>query len=211
MTRKRYGKYVSRVGSAGKAGKARKKKRYGGSAVAIRDAQVDIVPPSAVSAGNLAGVATPEPEHEFDFHDDDEDPDFMELLHHAHSEMRSFGEHNALHINHGFDPQMAYVMPQNIDTKSMAEAIRDKHLGGGLWEDIQHGVADGLAIGGSMGQIVGGATAGIGTALIATPVGAPLIAAGAGMFAVGTGAKLTGELAGSHVKTPGVNLGKFVL
>ena len=113
-------------------------------------------------------------------------------------------------------------MPHEIDLHKMAHHIsrkhtqynshhNRKHVGGGLWEDIGHGVADGLTIGGSLGQIMGGTVGGVGTALLATPAGAPLIAAGGAMFAMGTGAKMTGELAGSNVKTPGVSLDKFIL
>ena len=166
MTRKRYGKYVSRVGSAPK--NPRKKKRYGGGvAPELPDAN------PAPAMPNLAGVAAPE----FDDFDEDEDPDFMELLHHAHSEMRSFGEHNAMHINHGFDPQMAYVAPQNIDTKSMAEAIRDKHLGGGLnWDMVGENIGHASVFAGELGL----AASGVATFL--NPM------AGAAMAAVSAGA-----------------------
>ena len=163
MTRKRYGKYVSRVGAVPK--KARKKKRYGGG-VSL-DAPQTNVPPSA-------GL---DDDFDDDFDDDNVDPDFMKLLHHAHSEVRSFGEHNALHINHGFDPQMAYVLPQKIDTKSMAEAIRDKHLGGALdWDKIGKKIGHASVFAGELGL----AASGVATFL--NPM------AGAAMAAVSAGA-----------------------
>ena len=153
MTRKRYGKYVSRVGNAPKA---RKKKRYGGS--------VDVpVPPSAVrhfQGGSAVGGGL-----------DEEEDDFVELLRDAGSSMQGF-DHNALHINHGFDPHMSYVMPQNINTKAMAEAVRDKHLGGALdWDKIGKKFGHASVLAGEIGLAASGVVA------YAFPPAAPAMAA----------------------------------
>ena len=160
MTRKRYGKYVSRVSRA-----PRNKKRYGGSAPAAAPGEVQ-----------YSGESPPE-------YPEDEDPDFLEILRDA-SEQRhrlGFGQHNALHINHGFDQYMSYVAPQNIDTKSMAEAVRDKHVGGGLdWDKIGKKIGHASVFAGEVGLAASGVAAFINPAV------------GAGMAAISAGAVGTG-------------------
>ena len=236
MGKKRFGKYVSRLTS-----RSSTRKKHGGSARVAGSANVGgsaqvggsaNVGGSARVAGSVVASSfegdvshdktngvmpvafTP---HIFDNHVTADEDLFKEI---DIDPLMPF--HNSLAINHGLREHFSYDSPHEIDLEAMASAIRDKHMrvdhhgnrkhvAGGLWEDIQRGVGDGLTIGGSLGQIIGGATGALGTALIATPVGAPMVAAGAGMFALGTGAKLSGELAGSEIKTPGVSIDKFIL
>jgi hypothetical protein len=177
MTRKRYGKYVSRV--SGAPARARKKKRYGGSVVPVHErGETNFVPPSAVRhfQGGSAAVGGNAQE---------EDPDFLELLRDAGSSIRGsrsrFGQHNALHINHGFDQHMSYVMPQNIDTKSMAEAVRDKHLGGALdWDKIGKKFGHASVFAGEVGLAASGVVG-----YMFPPAGAAVAAVSAGAVGVG--------------------------
>ena len=205
--KKRFGKYVSRVRAP--------RKRVGGSVVAT-------APTTAPPAIDVVSKAMQPPVAKA-YQIEDEISPAEAMLKSVVAEPL-MAHHDSLAIHHGLHDAEAfhYQEPLNIDLHKMAEEIgkrharyghhsMNKHVGGGLWQDIQHGVADGLTIGGSLGQIIGGTTAGIGTALLATPAGAPLIAAGGAMFSVGTGAKMTGELAGSKIKTPGVSVDKFIL
>ena len=177
------------------------------------------MPTTVHGLGGSIATGTDDPIHEIKALGDEEFDD--ESLREVVAEPL-VARHDTLAIDHGFNPIFHYREPAKIDLMKMAHHIRNKHtrydshhnhkhVGGGLFEDIGRGVADGLTIGGSIGQIMGGTTAGVGTALLATPLGAPLIAAGGAMFSVGTGAKLGGELAGSNVRTPGVSLDKFLL
>jgi hypothetical protein len=178
MTRKRYGKYVSRV--SGVPARARKKKRYGGSVVDPPNerGETNFVPGgSAVRHLQGGSVAVGGNAQE-------EDPDFLEMLRAAGSSMRetrSFGQHNALHINHGFDQHMSYVMPQNIDTKSMAEAVRDKHLGGALdWDKIGKKFGHASVFAGEVGLAASGVVG-----YMFPPAGAAVAAVSAGAVGVG--------------------------
>ena len=212
MNKRRFGKYVSRVNK-------NLGKKYGGSVATAPSTN----PPSidVVSEATKGGSLPPVNDH-YEIYDEEESPEEA-MLKKVVAEPLVM-HHDALAIDHGMNHLDAfhYREPLDIDLHKMATNIArkhsryshhsiQKHVGGGLWQDIQHGVADGLTIGGSLGQIIGGTTAGIGTALLATPAGAPLIAAGGAMFSVGTGSKLAGELAGSKIKTPGVSVDKFIL
>ena len=213
--KKRFGKYVSRIGS--------RAKRKGG---VVATAPATNHPEMPVTVHGLGGSVVGGDEK----HAKDEPvrqhtsigEDFAhELLKQSVADPLVL-KHDRLAIDHGLNEVFHYRVPHEIDLHKMAHHIsrkhtrhdshhNHKHVGGGLFEDIGHGIADGLTIGGSIGQILGGTTAGVGTALLATPLGAPLIAAGGAMFSVGTGAKLGGELAGSKIETPGVSLDKFLL
>ena len=87
-------------------------------------------------------------------------------------------------------------------------------FGGGLWEDVGTGMADGMKIGGSASKIIGGAAAGVGVVMSvagAPEFGAPLVAAGGAAYAMGAGAEALGSLAGSRYKTPKVTGSMFTL
>lgn len=114
MTKKRFGKYVSRVKH-----KPRPRLKKGGS------------------------IAAPTPQdHPEDQEQDQDQEEYLGRAPGPGASASSHGEellrevaleplyapHRALAINHGFRPAFAYRRPADIDLEAMARAIRDKHV-----------------------------------------------------------------------------------
>ena len=119
MTKKRFGKYVSRVKH-----KPRPRLKKGGSVAA-----------PTPGPGPAEGRASPEDRPEQDQEKEylgrapgpGEEADGEELLREVALEPL-YAQHRALAINHGFRPAFAYRRPADIDLEAMARAIRDKHV-----------------------------------------------------------------------------------
>jgi hypothetical protein len=179
MTKKRFGKYVSRVKRA-----ARPRLKKGGS-ISVPDAKPPLPP------------GQPEEDKHLEPLGDDE-----QVLREVALEPL-YAPHRSLAINHGFRPAFAYRAPADIDLHAMATAIRDKHvrptaaghrnrkmaskglhgkhLGGGVdWDMVGKKFGHAAVFAGEVG-LAGGAVA----TLINPAFGAGLMAVSAGAVGVG--------------------------